>query len=67
MQQMLKKICSSNTDKVIDAYEHAVTGHYPRARYLVGPDAKYFWWMMLWMPEWLGDWILAAADPPLGE
>jgi len=54
---------SSRVDDVVDAYQHALLGTYPRARYLVGFDAKYIWMPLQWMPEWLGDWLLTKLDP----
>ncbi len=43
---------------VVDAYIHAAIGKYPRARYLIGIDAKYIAVPLQCLPEWLGDWIL---------
>ena len=39
---------------VIDAYIHALTAVFPRARYTVGKDAK-IWLTVQALPEWLGD------------
>lgn len=51
---------------VVDAYEHALLGVYPRARYMVGFDAKYIYNPIALAPEWLGDWILRRInDAPL--
>jgi len=50
------KIGSYNFDKVVDAYQHALLGHFPRARYMIGTYAKYVFMPMQWLPEWLGDW-----------
>jgi len=64
------KIGSFKFDKVVDAYQHALLGLYPRARYMVGADAKYIFLPIQWMPEWLGDWALeklsARAVQPAG-
>lgn len=51
---------------VVDAYEHALLGLCPRARYLVGWDAKLFIWMQA-LPEWMGDWLVLQmhSDTPL--
>jgi len=57
------EIASPRLDDVVDAYQHALLGTYPRARYLVGFDAKYIWMPLQWMPEWLGDWLLTKVDP----
>ena len=52
-------IVSERISDVIDAYEHALLGRFPRARYLVGKDAKLVWIPFNhWMPEWLGDLLL---------
>ena len=42
---------------VIDAYIHALTAVFPRARYTMGNDTK-IWLAVHALPEWLGDWIL---------
>lgn len=47
---------------VVDAYEHALLGVYPRARYVVGFDAKYIFSPIALAPEWLGDWILRRVN-----
>ncbi len=49
--------------EVVDAYVHALLGRYPRARYVVGKDAKYLWLVLQWVPEWLSDWLLFKFDP----
>jgi len=54
---------SSRLGDVVDAYQHALLGCYPRARYLVGFDAKFIWMTLQWMPEWLGDWLATKLDP----
>jgi len=54
---------SPRVDDVVDAYQHALLGTYPRARYLVGFDAKFIWMPLQYLPEWLGDWLLAKFDP----
>jgi NAD(P)-dependent dehydrogenase (short-subunit alcohol dehydrogenase family) len=53
---------SPNVDHVVDAYVHALLGSCPRARYVVGYDAKFFFLPLQWMPEWLGDWLLHRLD-----
>jgi len=48
----------SSIGDVIDAYEDALFGVFPRARYVVGLDAKIF--MLLQMcPEWFSDWAMS--------
>jgi len=53
---------TTTIDDVVDAYEHALFGRYPRARYVVGRDAKFIYLPLQWLPEWLGDWILRKFD-----
>ena len=43
---------------VVDAYEHALFGLFPRARYVIGNDAKFIFVPIQWLPEWLGDFVL---------
>lgn len=57
------KVASTRISDVIDAYEHALLGRYPRARYVVGNDARFLWLPLQALPEWLGDWILDHLDP----
>ena len=65
---MLKLAAESLTD-VVDAYEHALLGRFPRARYLAGNDAKYLFIPLQALPEWLGDWIYRRFESgrPLPE
>jgi NAD(P)-dependent dehydrogenase (short-subunit alcohol dehydrogenase family) len=55
-------MASPRVDDVVDAYQHALLGTFPRARYLVGFDANFIWMPMQWMPEWLGDWLITKFD-----
>jgi len=57
------KIATYTTDSVVEAYEHALLGRFPRARYLVGRDAKFVYLPLQWLPEWLGDWLMRKFDP----
>ena len=54
----VEKFTFPEMSDVLDAYEHALLGVYPRARYVVGNDARFFWLPLQALPEWLGDWIL---------
>jgi len=54
---------SPRISNVVDAYEHALLGRFPRARYLVGYDARFLWIPIQWLPEWLGDWVLDVLSP----
>jgi len=58
-----EKMSSSRVEDVVDAYHHALLGLFPRARYVVGKDAKFIWLPLQWMPEWLGDYLLTKFDP----
>ena len=53
---------STRLSDVLDAYEHALLGVYPRARYVVGKDARFLWLPIQALPEWLGDWILESLS-----
>ena len=46
---------SSDLHEVVQAYEHAVLGIFPRGRYVVGSDAKYNDWPLTLLPEWMSD------------
>src|SRR6218665_171327 len=57
---------SERFSDVVDAYEHALLGLYPRARYLIGWDARVVVWIQA-LPEWMGDWLffhLYSNSPP---
>ena len=60
-----KDMSSPKLHLVVDAYEHAVLGAFPRGRYLVGNEAL-FMWLMYFLPEWLYErLILASTGLPL--
>ena len=61
--KITSSLVSDKLSDVIDTYEHALLARFPRARYVVGKDAKYFFLPMQWMPEWLGDWIMHLQSP----
>ena len=59
-------LLSDNVDQVCAAYEHALLGRYPRARYVVGLDARLVMLPIQCLPEWLADWLhdaLARGRP----
>jgi hypothetical protein len=58
----MNKLASDRIMDVVDAYEHALFGLFPRARYLIGLDAKLLWLPLQWLPEWLGDYIQVKAN-----
>ena len=49
---------SDNIGEVVDAYQHALLGRFPRARYVLGKDALYFIRVMEKLPEWIPDLFL---------
>jgi nucleoside-diphosphate-sugar epimerase len=49
---------SERIDDVVDAYEHALLAKYPRARYVIGNDAKYILLPIQRLPEFLSDWLM---------
>jgi len=55
--------CSERLDDVVDAYEHALLGRYPRARYVVGKDAQFLWIPLSNMPACVGDYVMAYLQP----
>lgn len=52
------KLASGRVEDVVGAYEHALLGRFPRARYVIGTDAIFLWLPVQWLPEWIGDYIL---------
>lgn len=53
-------IMSSDMYKVVDAYTHALTAVYPRARYVIGFDANVLFRLIWTLPEWISDRLVAA-------
>ncbi|CAG5124165.1 unnamed protein product [Candidula unifasciata] len=56
---------SPDTHKVVDAYVSALTSVYPRPRYVVGTDAKLVYLPLAFLPEWIGDTLLASLKKRL--
>ena len=56
MKSFLSGVVSEDITPVVDAYIHALLAAYPRARYVVGWDAKLVFLPMSLMPEWMSDW-----------
>ena len=52
--------------KVADAVEHALTARRPKARYLVGPDAKLIGHVVTRLPDRARDAFVELGRPPLG-
>ncbi len=55
----LSNVMSDRISDVVDAYEHALCGRFPRARYVVGYDANILIPIFEKLPEWAGDWLMA--------
>jgi hypothetical protein len=58
---MCHKSCSADITPVVDAYQHAVLGRFPRARYVIGLDARLISTTVGYLPECLSDAMLKAA------
>jgi len=63
LQKTLGMLCSDNVDQVVMCYEHAVTARFPRARYMVGFDARYMLWLLSLLPEWISDAVSMVMMP----
>ena len=48
---------------VADAMEHALIGRFPKLRYLVGPDIYLFFGPLMFLPEWLVDYVTCWPKP----
>ena len=63
---MVGGLVSDKVEQVHSAFEHALLGRYPRARYVLGLDARLVLLPVQCLPEWLSDWlhdILAWGRP----
>ncbi|XP_060085180.1 17-beta-hydroxysteroid dehydrogenase type 6-like [Ylistrum balloti] len=54
---------SSNLNEVIEAYTHALTARFPKARYVVGWDANTLYRFLWTAPEWLCSFLLSRSWP----
>ena len=63
VHQMQVMVTSSKMSDVVDAYEEALLGRYPRARYVVGLDAHLLWLPLQALPECISDWLLEVVSP----
>lgn len=63
LHQLQMMIRSSKTSDVVDAYEEALLGRYPRARYVVGVDANFLFKPLQALPECLSDRLLELLAP----
>ncbi|KFO94158.1 Retinol dehydrogenase 3, partial [Buceros rhinoceros silvestris] len=59
----VKILCDSDISKVIKCMEHALIAKYPRTRYRVGLDAKFFWLLLSYAPSCLSDMLLCMTFP----
>ena len=66
MSKTLESFASDRISDVIEAYEHAILGSFPRARYVVGVDSIVVLTVAA-LPEWLGDWVLKLSQQRHGE
>ena len=55
-------ICS-RPHLVANAMEHAMLGRFPKLRYLVGPDIYIFFGPLMYLPEWLVDYLICWPKP----
>jgi hypothetical protein len=55
---LIDKSSCADITPVIDAYQHAVLGRFPRARYVVGIDSRLIYIPLSHLPEWLFDAVL---------
>ena len=51
---------SERLDRVVDVYEHALSARFPRARYVVGWDAKLFFEPLWHLPDCVSDFLLTS-------
>ncbi|XP_059139689.1 retinol dehydrogenase 7-like isoform X2 [Physella acuta] len=58
MCQLMIKLSSPNTHKVIDAYVHGLTSRFPRTRYVVGVDSRFILIPLSYLPTCFTDWLL---------
>lgn len=60
-QSLLTAIMSPKINKVVEAYEHAITARFPKTRYVVGWDAQIPFRILWNLPEWITDFILSKT------
>ncbi|CAI5456040.1 unnamed protein product [Caenorhabditis angaria] len=51
--------CADNLNPVLDAYEHALFGTYPKSRYWVGMDTVLFYIPLATLPTFAQNWFIA--------
>lgn len=52
---------SSKIEEVTNAYEHAIFSKYPKRRYPLGYDCKYFAIPISLLPSWISDYIMTKS------
>jgi NAD(P)-dependent dehydrogenase (short-subunit alcohol dehydrogenase family) len=62
--RLLNLFESERITDVVDVYEEAVLGRFPRARYPVGRDCSTFFLPAMALPEWIGDWLMTIIVKP---
>ena len=67
LQTFVSGIITDDISGVVNAYEHALLGKFPRARYIIGRDAKLLWLPLQALPTKLGDLLIKmqAKDPAI--
>ncbi|XP_035187785.1 dehydrogenase/reductase SDR family member 9-like [Oxyura jamaicensis] len=61
-KEKLTKIClNKDISLVVECMEHALTSLYPRAHYIIGQDAKWFWTPLSRMPAAVQDFLLLRS------
>ena len=58
----LKKLMSEKIGDVVNAYKHALLAVFPRARYVVGLDARFLWLPLQMLPQWMSDFIFVKIN-----
>ena len=58
----LLKLPAGDPAHAVDAYVHAFLGRFPRARYVVGTDARVVMLLQA-LPEWVSDWAIRKVMP----
>ena len=58
IKNFMSGVLAEDISPVVDGYTHALTAMFPRGRYVIGTDAKFFFVPMSWLPEWLSDLII---------
>jgi hypothetical protein len=60
--EIINDFGNPNPQLVADAYFHAITARFPRRRYAVGSDSKYFWIPLSMLPTRLQDFVFMTLE-----